>query len=102
MAGTVDIVTRAFAGLQIRDDSLSFDPCLPDALHRVQFEVQFRGQRVDVTLDHIWIRLAAHPCAAAPPVCVRVAGTVLTLDGGHVLLVDHRTGATGHQSTTDG
>jgi trehalose/maltose hydrolase-like predicted phosphorylase len=102
MAGTVDIVTRAFAGLQIRDDSLSFDPCLPDALHRLQFEVQFRGQRVDVTLDHIWIRLAAHPCAAAPPVRVRVAGIVLTLDGGHVLLVDHRTGATGHQSTTDG
>lgn len=93
MAGTVDIVTRAFAGLQMHADRLTFDPHLPDPLRRVRFETQYRGQRIDVTLDATHLRLAAHPCAAATPVHIQVAGTQLTLRGGQTLLVDHRTGA---------
>ena len=100
MAGTVDIVTRAFAGLQMHADHLTFDPHPPDALHRVRFETQYRGQRIDVTLDATHLRLAAHPCAAATPVHIRVAGTELTLRGGQTLLVDHRTGAAAPVSPT--
>ena len=90
MAGTVDIVTRSFAGLQIREDTLIFDPCLPDALRRLRFQVGYRGQRIDVTLDRGRLRLAAHPCAAAPPVHVQVAGADATLGGGETLDFDLR------------
>ena len=90
MAGTVDIVMRAFAGLHTRADVLTFDPRLPPALRFVEFQVLHRGQRIDVTLDHERLRLAAHSCSAASPVHVRVGGTDATLGGGEVLVVDHR------------
>jgi trehalose/maltose hydrolase-like predicted phosphorylase len=85
MAGTVDIVTRAFAGVHFRDGALTFDPCLPEELRGVGFGLQYRGQRIDVTLDHARLQLAAHPCAAAPRVRIVVAGTDTTLGGGETL-----------------
>jgi trehalose/maltose hydrolase-like predicted phosphorylase len=74
MAGSVDAVTRAFAGLQAQDGILSFDPMLPHGLRGVGFEVQYRGQRFRATLDEEGIQLTADPCAANPSVHVRVAG----------------------------
>ena len=90
MAGTVDIITRSFAGLQLRDDTLTFHPCMPDELRRIRFQVQYRGQRIDVVLDHARIRLSAHLCAAAPPVCVHVAGADAMLGGGETLDLEIR------------
>ncbi|WP_344253225.1 glycosyl hydrolase family 65 protein [Pseudonocardia hydrocarbonoxydans] len=93
MAGTVDIITRAFAGLRVRADTLTLTPGLPEELHRVEFQIHYRGQRIDVTLDHDRLRLAAHPCAAAAAVRVDVAGTPITLGGDQVreLTLDART-----------
>lgn len=81
MAGTIGIITRAIAGLQVEADTLSFTPRLPSGLRRAQFQVQYRRQRIDVALDHERLRLSAHPCSAAG-VRVSVAGNVVTLDGG--------------------
>lgn len=83
MAGTVDIITHVFAGRRIQDGILTFAPHLPEDLRRVAFQVQFRGHRIDVTLDHDRLRLAARPCATAP-IPVDVAGSRFTLGGGHV------------------
>ena len=104
MAGTVDIVTRSFAGLRIGDDALILDPCLPNELRRVVFQVRYRGQRIDVRLDGRRLRLAAHPCALAPPVRVRVAGADVTLGGGETVNVElsARTSGTRASTLTDG
>ena len=82
MAGTIDLVTRAFAGLQTRADTLIFTPRLPDEVREVRFQVTFRGQRIDVRLDHDRLYLAVHPCAGGPEVHVQVAGTRVLLCGG--------------------
>jgi trehalose/maltose hydrolase-like predicted phosphorylase len=82
MAGTIDIVTRAFAGMQLHSDHLSFDPRLPESLHGVCFQVEFRGQRIDVALHHDRLRLTTHSCATASGVPVTVAGSPATLTGG--------------------
>ena len=82
MAGTVDIITRSFAGLRTQDDTLTFDPQLPDGLHRAQFQIQHRGQRIRVSLDRTGLHLAADPCRANPRVRVIVAGAIATLTGG--------------------
>ncbi|MDD7966149.1 glycosyl hydrolase family 65 protein [Actinomycetospora lemnae] len=87
MAGTIDIVTRSFAGLRLRDSALTFDPRLPVDLHHVDFEVRHRGQRIAVSLDHERLLLESCPCAAAPPVTVTVAGRDMTLEEGHTLEV---------------
>ena len=82
MAGTIDLVTRAFAGLQTRSDSLIFCPRLPDEVREVRFEITFRGQRMDVCINHDRLHLAVHPCAGAPHIHVEVAGTRVMLGGG--------------------
>jgi len=82
MAGTIDIITRSFAGLRTQDDTLTFDPQLPHGLRRAQFQVAHRGQRIDVSIDHQSLRLSVHPCTANPRVRVMVAGTAATLTGG--------------------
>lgn len=81
MAGTVDLVLRAYAGVATEGNALRFDPLLPDSLGHVQFELLYRAQRIDVDLDHRRLRVALHPCAEAP-VQVTVAGTTLTLRSG--------------------
>jgi len=81
MAGTVDLVLRAFAGLEVERDALAFDPRLPDELPRVSFQVFYRGQRIQVSLDHGCLALRAHACNA-DPVRIRHQGEVLSLRGG--------------------
>jgi beta-phosphoglucomutase family hydrolase len=81
MAGTIDIATRAFAGLRTEGDILIFDPRLPTGLRRARFVVHHRRQRIEVALDHERLRFSVHPCSA-PGVRVRVGTQTLTLDGG--------------------
>ena len=82
MAGTIDIVTRAFAGMEIHTHHLVFSPRLPEALRGLRFQVQFRGQRIDVSLDHDRLRLTARGGTAAPNVHVHVNGERAILGGG--------------------
>lgn len=50
MAGTIDIITRAFAGMRREDEELVFDPRLPDGLGSARFTVVHRGRRLRVTV----------------------------------------------------
>jgi len=88
MAGTVDLVLRSFAGLDIDRDALAFSPRLPDELRRVAFQVLYRGQRIEVSLDHERLELTAHACNARK-VRVSHAGKVLSLGGGETLSLPH-------------
>jgi trehalose/maltose hydrolase-like predicted phosphorylase len=81
MAGTVDLLLRGYAGMQIREDTLWFDPCLPTELPAVRFDVFYHGQRVSVDLSAERLRLQLHPCAAAP-IGVTVGGAVTTMGAG--------------------
>jgi trehalose/maltose hydrolase-like predicted phosphorylase len=49
MAGTVDLLTRGFTGLETRGDVLGLDPYLPDALPRLRFRIRY-GRRADLDL----------------------------------------------------
>jgi trehalose/maltose hydrolase-like predicted phosphorylase len=53
MAGTVDLLERAFTGLETRGDALGLDPYLPDALTGMSFGLRYRGHpEVEVTITH--------------------------------------------------
>jgi beta-phosphoglucomutase family hydrolase len=82
MAGTIDIVTRSFAGMRIEADGLSFTPRLPHKLRHATFQVQYRGQRIDVWLDHTHLRLTARPCRVASRVRVDIGGMSTTIGPG--------------------
>jgi alpha,alpha-trehalase len=66
MAGTVDIVQRAYTGLVVRDDCLWFDPALPEELVRLDTELHYRGHRVQIELNPEVLRLTTRPGRAAP------------------------------------
>jgi len=82
MAGTIDIITRSFAGLGTEDDTLSFDPRLPAELRQARFQVQHRGQRIEVTVTPEVLTVSAHHCAANPHVRIKVAGVPADLRSG--------------------
>ena len=81
MSGTVDVVVRAFAGLQTEGDALAFSPRLPARLGSVGFQIRYRGHRVEVSLSPGTLRVRLQPCSA-PPVKISVEGLYAELSGG--------------------
>lgn len=67
MSGTLDLVQRYFAGTQVRDGVLHFDPRLPSQLHGLSFPMQFRRRRIRVSLTHDRLTLTMHPEGANRP-----------------------------------
>lgn len=76
MAGTIDIVTRSFAGVTVEGNTVTLDPRLPARLTGARFELQHRGQRLRVSLTPASTQVTADPCAANPDVDARVIPSV--------------------------
>ena len=81
MAGTVDVVVRAFAGVVIRYDRIEFRPRLPRQLGEVSFRVLFQGQVVDVRVSHEELVLVSRSHETRS-ILVRVGGSDHRLEGG--------------------
>jgi len=66
MAGTVDQVQRGYTGIEVREDVLWFNPCLPEELSELKLELRYRGYflDVDITCDQLSVsalRAKEHP-----------------------------------------
>jgi len=79
MAGTLDVVQRYYAGTQIRDSVLYFDPRLPGQLDGLSFPMQFQGTPILVTLSDRQLTLAVHPEGARHPIRAGTPGDVREL-----------------------
>jgi trehalose/maltose hydrolase-like predicted phosphorylase len=79
MAGTLDIVQRYYAGAQIRDGVLYFDPRLPAGLGDLSFPMQFRQTPVLVTLSRDRLTLAVGPDGASHPIRAGTPGDIREL-----------------------
>ena len=82
MSGTLDVIQRWYAGTQIRDEILYFDPRLPSELRDLSFPLQFRGTSIMVTLSGGQLTLAVHPEGASHPVRAGISGDVRELSPG--------------------
>lgn len=89
MAGSVEIVTRAYAGLRVRGEWLEFSPHLPPQLEDVSFTVLYRGQVIKVCIDHEVLELEG-ASRGAQPVTIHVAGAEYTLKAGQKIAVSIR------------
>ena len=65
MAGTLDLMQRAYLGMEIRDEVLVFNPRLPGPIQELSFAMQFRRTPLLVTLSKDWLTLVLHPEGAA-------------------------------------
>ena len=53
MAGSIDLLQRAFTGLETRADTLRLDPVLPDELAELRFRLRYREHYgVQIAVDH--------------------------------------------------
>jgi trehalose/maltose hydrolase-like predicted phosphorylase len=83
MAGTLDLVQRAFLGTEIRhDDVLSFSPRLVEHLDGLSFQMHFRGVPLRLSLDGDELSVEALPEAVGGPVRVGVGSQVRELQPG--------------------
>jgi alpha,alpha-trehalase len=82
MGGTIDLVQRAFTGMETRDEVLWFNPYLPEELTRLRFNIRYRrhwGLEIELTRDRI--RVEARP-AFVYPIMVGIKGEVVQLGAG--------------------
>jgi trehalose/maltose hydrolase-like predicted phosphorylase len=91
MAGTVDLLQRAFTGLETRGESLGFEPFLPDGLAGMRFRLRYRRHlqvEVAITHDSLTVGGSAQRSDLLP---VRVFGEEYRLDpSGSVQVPLHR------------
>jgi trehalose/maltose hydrolase-like predicted phosphorylase len=52
MAGTVDILTRCYTGLEVRAGSLWLNPRLPPELGRLAFVLEYHHHQLQIEIDH--------------------------------------------------
>jgi trehalose/maltose hydrolase-like predicted phosphorylase len=76
MSGTLDLVQRCYAGTQIRDGVLRFDPRLPGPLEGLSFSMQFEGTPIHVMLADGRVTVTAHPEGVSRPIKVAVGDDV--------------------------
>jgi trehalose/maltose hydrolase-like predicted phosphorylase len=50
MAGTIDLVQRGQTGLEIRENLLRLNPCLPEQLRGFRFRIRHRGHWLDIDI----------------------------------------------------
>lgn len=66
MAGSVDLVTRCYVGLEMRGDRLWFHPQLPSEIISVKFHIAYREQALSVTVTQDDLRIVSAEGEAAP------------------------------------
>jgi alpha,alpha-trehalase len=84
MAGTVDLIQRCYTGLETREDTLWFNPALPEEVRELAFNILYRQHwlRVDIRPDRLIIASRGRPPA---PIKVGMRETVKELQPGETI-----------------
>ncbi len=75
MAGTVDLLQRCYAGLELRTGQLWFNPSLPGELERLRLRLRYRRHALLVDISKEVLAIASEAAAPAP-ITVRVGREV--------------------------
>ena len=87
MAGTIDIITRVFAGVRSEDDVVVFEPRLPEGLRSARFTMAHRGQRLRVVITPDVLEVHAERCATRTDVRIRAGSANRTVAPGERVLL---------------
>ncbi len=66
MAGAVDLVQRAWTGMEVKGDVLRLTPELPEEIEGLQMRITYRGHAIDLHLTHDLLTVNGHDSPAAP------------------------------------
>lgn len=87
MAGTVDLIQRAYTGVEVRDDVLWFNPCLPDSLSDLHMRLRYRAHWIDVYVTKESLRVSLER-AWPRPARIGFRGQVFDIEEGQTLTFD--------------
>ena len=82
MAGTLDLVQRAYLGVEIRDDVVHFNPMRSDRLDGLWLPMQVRQTPITVSVNGAELTVAALTEGAGGPIRVGVGDVVREISGG--------------------
>jgi trehalose/maltose hydrolase-like predicted phosphorylase len=86
MAGTLDLVQRCYTGLEMRPDTLRFNPAIPGELGSVAFDVRYRGRLIHLEFTTEVAR-AQLDLTEGAPITVEIKDTRRTLAPGETMEV---------------
>lgn len=82
MAGTLDLIQRGYAGSEVRDDALYFNPKPVKPLDGLSFSMRFRGTPLEVTLRGGELTITSEADGTEGPVKVVVGEEVREIKAG--------------------
>lgn len=86
MAGSLDVVQRCFAGVEIRGDTLRLNPYWPAELGVLELTIRYRGHRLMLHITGDQVRVAANG-GARSPIRISCRGEEIELNPGEVALL---------------
>ena len=89
MAGVVDLMQRAYTGIEARGHVLYFNPDLPDELGRLLMRIRYRFHSLEMEINHKKLKINALK-GPAEPIRVGVRGEVFELKMGESKEVELR------------
>ena len=84
MAGTIDVLQRCFAGVELRDDALWLNPFWPKSLGTLEFSIFYRYHAITLSIAGHTVRVTSGP-GNYPPVRVGCRGQLRDLTPGQTL-----------------
>lgn len=81
MAGSIDMVTRCYTGLEVHNGTLLLHPTLPPEISQIDFTLYFQQQLIRITVTPLVLRLSVFP-GGVVPITVVVEGTTVRLNPG--------------------
>jgi trehalose/maltose hydrolase-like predicted phosphorylase len=85
MAGTVDLVQRAYTGIETREEVLWLSPSLPEDLTKLKFRIRFRrhwGLEIELMRDRVRVRTRP---AHIYPMRIGINGEIIQLGAGETV-----------------
>ncbi|MBB5157556.1 glycoside hydrolase family 65 protein [Saccharopolyspora phatthalungensis] len=82
MAGSIDLLQRCFAGIEVRDDTLRFNPLWPAELGPLELSIRYRGQPLTIKITGRTATVRTAPGRARLPVACACGPRIIPLGPG--------------------
>jgi len=66
MAGTVDLMSRAYTGIELRGNVLRFNPCLPTELSCFEMQIRYLGHTLDLEITQEQLKVSCIRASEKP------------------------------------
>ncbi len=58
MAGSLDLVQRSFAGLEVGEEAIWINPSIPENIKKITMRIKYRLHWISVSMDHQKLKIS--------------------------------------------